>query len=230
MAAMHGTGIDNLLVELDGPEVPIMDGSAAPFIFLVECAGTVVQARPRRSIEVLKPVEVSDKDKRASLSPGPGFSLDFKIDFDSAAIGHQDAEVQLVNGNFKDQVSPARTFGFTHEIEQLRALGLARGGSLENAIVVSGDAVLNEEGLRFEDEFVRHKILDTIGDLYLAGAPIIGHFHGHRSGHALNHKLLRKLLADQSAWRFATHTSVSATRATPVTADRGLEEASVATA
>jgi UDP-3-O-[3-hydroxymyristoyl] N-acetylglucosamine deacetylase len=210
MAALRGASVDNLVVELDGPEVPIMDGSAAPFLFLVECAGIEAQiGSPRRAIEVLKPIEVTDGEKRASIVPGPGFSLEFEIDFDSSVIGHQNLGVQLVNGNFKDIISRARTFGFTHEVEQLRALGLARGGSLENAIVISSDGVLNEEGLRFDNEFVRHKILDSIGDLYLAGAPIIGHFYGVRSGHALNHQLLTTLLADASAWRYSVQAATS---------------------
>ncbi len=209
MAALRGAGIDNLLIELDGPEIPIMDGSAAPFLFLIECTGTVAQNAPRRAIEVLKPVKVTDGNKSAEISPAPGFSLGFEIDFESATIGKQDMEIQLVNGNFKDILSRARTFGFTHEVEQLRALGLARGGSLDNAIVISSEGVLNEEGLRFNDEFVRHKILDSVGDLYLAGAPLIGHFHGVRSGHALNHMLLKKLLSDSSAWRYSIQTASS---------------------
>lgn len=228
MAALHGCGIDNLIVELDAGEVPIMDGSAAPFVFLLECAGLQVQQAPRRSIEVLETVEIVDGEKRAVISPRAGFSLGFEIDFDSPAIGRQDKEVRLVNGNFKDELSRARTFGFTHEIEQLRALGLARGGSLDNAIVVSGDHVLNDDGLRFEDEFVRHKILDSIGDLYLAGAPLIGHFQGYCSGHALNHAVLRKLLADTSAWHYTIQTSVTTS---PVLSDKAVRgEASAATA
>lgn len=223
MAALRGAGIDNLIVELDGPEVPIMDGSAAPFLFLLECTGIVTQNAPRRAIEVLKPVEVIDGDKSVAISPAPGFSLGFEIDFDSATIGHQNLEVQLVNGNFKNMISRARTFGFTHEVEQLRALGLARGGSLDNAIVISSEGVLNEEGLRFNDEFVRHKILDSVGDLYLAGAPLIGHFHGVRSGHALNHKLLKKLLSDDSAWRYTIQTVAYGLHGNRGNADREMD-------
>ena len=204
MAALSGCGIDNLYVEVDGGELPIMDGSAAPFVFLIECAGIVAQDAPRRAIEILKPVCVEDQDRRAEISPGEGFSVGFEIEFGSGAIGQQDMAVELVNGTFKGELSRARTFGFVEEVDQLRAMGLALGGSLDNAVVVSGDEVLNEDGLRYKDEFVRHKILDCVGDLYLAGAPIIGHFKGHRSGHALNHSILRSLLADQSCWRYTT--------------------------
>ncbi len=204
MAALSGCGIDNLYVEVDGGELPIMDGSAAPFVFLIECAGIVAQDAPRRAIEILKPVSVADEDRRAEISPGNGFSVGFEIEFESGIIGQQDMDVELVNGTFKGELSRARTFGFIEEVDQLRAMGLALGGSLDNAVVVSGDEVLNEDGLRYEDEFVRHKILDCVGDLYLAGAPIIGHFKGHRSGHALNHSVLRSLFADQSCWRYTT--------------------------
>ena len=204
MAALRGCGIDNLYVEVDGGELPIMDGSAAPFVFLIECAGIVEQNAPRRAIEILKPVRVEDEDRNAELLPGEGFFVGFQIEFGSGVIGQQDMAVELVNGTFKGELSRARTFGFIEEVDQLRAMGLALGGSLDNAVVVSGDEVLNEDGLRYEDEFVRHKILDCVGDLYLAGAPIIGHFKGHRSGHALNHNVVRTLLADESSWRYTT--------------------------
>ncbi len=204
MAALCGCGIDNLYVEVEGSELPIMDGSAAPFVFLIECAGIVEQDALRRVIEILKPVRVEDEDRLAELSPGDGFSVDFEIEFESDAIGQQDMSVEMVNGTFKGELSRARTFGFIEEVDQLRAMGLALGGSLDNAVVVSGNEVLNEDGLRYKDEFVRHKILDCVGDLYLAGAPIIGHFKGHRSGHALNHSVLRSLLADQGSWRYTT--------------------------
>lgn len=204
MAALCGCGIDNLYVEVEGSELPIMDGSAAPFVFLIECAGIVEQDAPRRVIEILKPVRVEDEDRQVELLPGDGFSVDFEIEFESDAIGRQDMSVDLVNGTFKGELSRARTFGFIEEVDQLRAMGLALGGSLDNAVVVSGNEVLNEDGLRYENEFVRHKILDCVGDLYLAGAPIIGHFKGHRSGHALNHSIVRSLLADQGSWRYTT--------------------------
>lgn len=206
MAALNGCGIDNAVVELDSAEVPAMDGSAAPFVFLIECAGILGQDVPRRAIEVLKHVEVSDGNgahaPAATLTPGDSFSVAFEIDFDNPAIGSQELFLQLVNGSFKGEIARARTFGFEHEVDFLRRNGLARGGSLDNAVVLRGDDVLNEEGLRYDDEFVRHKVLDAVGDLYLAGAPLIGHFHGVRSGHALNHAVVRALLADTSAWRY----------------------------
>jgi UDP-3-O-[3-hydroxymyristoyl] N-acetylglucosamine deacetylase len=177
-----------------------MDGSAGPFVFLVECAGIAVQETPRRAIRVLKPITVGENGNTASLVPSGGFSLSFEIDFDNGAVSRQAMSVGLVNGTFKKELARARTFGFLHEVEQLWAAGLARGGSLDNAVVISGEKVLNEDGLRFDDEFVRHKVLDAVGDLYLAGAPIIGHFHGVRSGHATNNRLLRALFADPDAW------------------------------
>lgn len=200
MAALRGCGVDNVRVEIDGPEVPIMDGSAAPFVFLVECAGLAEQGAVRKAIRVLRPVTVGDARKRASLTPDSRFSFSFEIDFEGPMFRHRVGTATLFNGHFKHNLARARTFGFLHEVEELRRLGLARGGSLENAVVVSGDQVLNEDGLRYEDEFVRHKILDSVGDLYLAGYPILGHFHGWRSGHALNHQLLSALFADTSAW------------------------------
>ncbi|HVO16837.1 MAG TPA: UDP-3-O-acyl-N-acetylglucosamine deacetylase [Alphaproteobacteria bacterium] len=204
MAALSGCAVDNAIVEIDGPEIPIMDGSAAPFVFLIECAGTVEQNRPRRAIEIVKPVSVRDDKRMAVLAPGGGFSVSVEIDFDSALVARQKLEVNLVNGAFRSEIARARTFGFDHEVEQLRAMGLARGGSLDNAVVVSGDRILNADGLRYDDEFVRHKVLDSIGDLYLAGAVIIGHFHGIRCGHSLNNKLLRSLFAQDDAWRPAS--------------------------
>lgn len=204
MAALSGSGIDNLIIELDGPEVPVMDGSAAPFVFLIECADVVEQEAPRRYIKVLKEIEVADGAARAVLSPADNISIAFDIDFDNPRIGKQNCSYNLRNGTFKKEISRARTFGFLSDFEQLKKLGLAKGGSLENAIVLSGSDILNEEGLRYDDEFVRHKALDAIGDLYLAGAPIIGEFYGFRSGHALNNKLLHAFLADTSAWCYTT--------------------------
>ena len=200
MAAFAGCHIDNAVVDIDGPEVPIMDGSAQPFVFLMECAGMVEQEAPRRSIRILKPVKVEHKGCSAELVPADYFSMEFEIDFGSPAVGKQKIALNLVNGTFKKEVARARTFGFEHEVEGLRAAGLALGGSLDNAVVVSGDKVLNEDGLRYRDEFVRHKVLDAVGDLYLAGAPIVGRYHGHRSGHALTRKLLETLFADPDAW------------------------------
>ncbi len=200
MAAFAGLGIDNALVEVNGPEIPIMDGSAAPFAFLIECAGVREQDAPRMAIKVLKPVEVREPSRYATLAPADTFTVSFDIEFSSPAVASQSHAVQMVNGTFKKEVSRARTFGFEHEVAALRAAGLLLGGSLDNAVVVSGAKVLNDSGLRYPDEFVRHKILDSIGDLYLAGAPIVGSFHGSRSGHALNHRLLGALFADPSAY------------------------------
>ena len=204
MAALAGLEIDNAIVELDGPEVPVMDGSAAPFVFLIECAGVVEQVAPRRGIKVLKPVRVGVNGNAASLVPADGFRLSFAIDFASGAIRQQEVSYDLDVENFKHEISRARTFGFLDEVERMRQAGLARGGSLENAVVISGDRILNKEGLRYDDEFVRHKVLDALGDLYLAGGAILGHFHGVRSGHALNHQLIEALFADPSAWRPVT--------------------------
>jgi UDP-3-O-[3-hydroxymyristoyl] N-acetylglucosamine deacetylase len=204
MAALAGLEIDNAVIELDGSEVPVMDGSAAPFVFLLECAGIAAQDAPRRGIKILKPVTVSETGRSASLSPDDGFSMSFAIDFATDAINRQDITIAIDPESFKSDISRARTFGFLHEVDQMRAAGLARGGSLDNAVVISGDQVLNREGLRYVDEFVRHKVLDALGDLYLAGAPIVGHFRGVRSGHALNRRLLAALFDDPSAWRYTT--------------------------
>lgn len=200
MAALAGCEIDNVLIEVDGPEIPIMDGSAAPFVFLVECAGLVEQDAPRTAIKILKPITVGDGSRSLSILPSDEFSLDFEIDFASSVIDRQERAFQRVGSNFKSDIARARTFGFEHEVDALRNAGLALGGSLDNAVVVSGDKVLNEGGLRFDDEFVRHKILDCIGDLYLAGGPVIGEVVASRSGHELNNLLLRAVFADNEAW------------------------------
>ncbi len=204
MAALCGCGIDNVLVEINGPELPVMDGSAAPFVFLIECAGILEQAAPRRVIEVLRPVSVDGGDSSADLAPGQGFTVGLEIDFVSPAVGQQEFYVRLANGAFKTEISRSRTFGFAHEAEHLRQMGLARGASLDNAVVISGDNVMNEDGLRYEDECVRHKVLDCIGDLYLAGGQVLGHFQGSKSGHATNHQILRELLSNRSHWRYRT--------------------------
>lgn len=201
MAAFAGLGVDNVVVELDGPEVPAMDGSAAPFVFLIDCAGLIEQAAPRRYIEVLKPVTVHAGAASASLMPGRGFSLGFAIDFDNPLVATQDFDFRLSEDGFRAELAGARTFGFLEDVAKLQSLGLARGGSLENAVVVDGDRVLNEDGLRFDDEFVRHKALDALGDLRLAGGPILGRYVGERSSHALNNRLVAEFLADTSAWR-----------------------------
>ena len=204
MAALRGCEIDNLYVEVEGSELPIMDGSSAPFVFLIECAGVVEQNAPRKAIQIIKPISVENEERLVELTPGIGFSVSFEIEFSSNAIGQQCMNIDLVNGTFKGELSRARTFGFIEEVDQLRSMGLALGGSLDNAVVLNGDEVLNEDGLRYKDEFVRHKILDCIGDLYLVGAPIIGHFKGYRSGHALNHSILRSLLSNEDSWNYTT--------------------------
>lgn len=204
LAALAGAEIDNVVVELDAPEVPVMDGSAEPFLFLIERAGIVEQDAPRRAIKVLKPVRVADENRMAALTPASGFSVSFKIDFPDEVVKRQDISLSLDSESFRTEIARARTFGFLEDVERLRAAGLARGGSLDNAVVVSGTKVLNKDGLRYADEFVRHKVLDAVGDLYLAGGPIVGHFRGVRSGHALNRRLLEALFADRSAWCYTT--------------------------
>jgi UDP-3-O-[3-hydroxymyristoyl] N-acetylglucosamine deacetylase len=204
MAAFWGCGIDNAMVELDGEEIPIMDGSSEPFVFLIECAGIIAQEAPRKYIEVLKKINVSDGNKEVTITPSEDFSVSLEIDFEDKIIANQKCSFNSSDVSFKTDLCRARTFGFEHEVNKLRSLGLARGGSLENAIVVSGDKVLNKGGLRYNDEFVRHKVLDCIGDFYLTGAHLKGHFHGIRSGHALNNKLLHQIFADSDAWRVVT--------------------------
>ena len=203
MAALSACGIDNAVVELDGPEVPVLDGSAAPFVFLIDCAGRLGQAEPRSTIEVLRPVRVTDGSAHAELRPShaPGLSLSLSIAFEAPAIGRQAYSMRLGARSFRDELADCRTFTLRHEIEAMRAAGLARGGSLDNAVVVDDDTVVNPAGLRRPDEFVRHKMLDAVGDLALAGAPLRGAFIGHRSGHGLNNRLLRALMADPQAWR-----------------------------
>jgi len=200
MAAFAGAEIDNLIVDLDGPEVPVMDGSAEPFLFLIERAGLLEQEAPRRAIKVLKHVEVVDGDRKVTLSPDSSFGVTFEIDFPNEIVSRQDISLTVDAESFRADVARARTFGFFEDVERLRAAGLARGGSLDNAVVVSGDRILNRGGLRYADEFVRHKVLDAVGDLYLAGGPIVGHFHGVCSGHALNRRLLEALFSDPRAW------------------------------
>src|SRR5258706_2140030 len=204
LAALAGAGIDNLLVEVNGPELPIMDGSAWLFLFLTECAGIIEQDAPRRAIEILEKVSVGTADRSATLLPGRGFSVGFTIDYEMPAIAHQEGFAQLSAEVLKSALSRARTYGFLHEVDSLRAAGLARGASLDNAIVVNGADIINQDGLRYRDGFVRHKMLDAGGSLYLAGAPLIGRFVGFRSGHRLNHQLLRALFARRDAWRWVT--------------------------
>ena len=202
MSAFAGLGIDNAYVDLSAPEVPIMDGSAGPFVFLLQSAGIVGQAAAKRFIRIKRPVEVRDGDKLARFSPYDGFRLDFAVEFDHPAIPSSlsRAVVEFSTDAYVREVSRARTFGFMRDLEFMRERNLGLGGSMDNAIVLDEFRVLNDDGLRYADEFVRHKILDAVGDLYLAGRPIIGAFEGFKSGHALNNKLVRALLAEQSAW------------------------------
>lgn len=204
MAALAMLGVDNAMVELDGPEMPIMDGSAEPFVEVLDRVGLRRQEAPRRFIEILDTVEVVDGDKRATLTPAEGFEVAFEIAFPSRAIGRQRIDMAMDEAAFRAELANCRTFGFLHEVEALRAMGLARGGSMENAIVIEGDRILNPEGLRRPDEFVRHKALDAIGDLYVLGGPLLGRFEGILAGHGLNNALVRALLAQPSAWRWRT--------------------------
>lgn len=199
LAALAGCGIDNARIEVEGPEVPIMDGSAEPFVQLVREAGIVEQRSPRRYLLVKRPVEVREGDKLARLAPARRFSVDYTIDFKHPLITDQTRQVELSERSFSKEISRARTFGFKRDVERLHACGLARGGSLENAVVVDDFNILNPEGLRYPDEFVRHKILDAIGDLSLVGMPVIGHFQAVKSGHALNHALVMRALSEAGA-------------------------------
>ncbi|SFN03010.1 UDP-3-O-[3-hydroxymyristoyl] N-acetylglucosamine deacetylase [Formivibrio citricus] len=209
MSAFAGLGIDNAIVEVDAPEMPIMDGSAAPFIYLLQTAGIIDQAVPKRFVRVLKTVEATEGDKWVRLEPHDGYKVTLTIDFQHPAFrkSARTIEIDFAKQNYLSEISRARTFGFIHEVEFLRANGLARGGTMDNAVVIDEYRVLNPGGLRFEDEFVRHKVLDAIGDLYILGHPLIASFSGYKSGHALNNKLLRTLLADESAWEFVSFNS-----------------------
>lgn len=206
LSAMAGLGIDNAIVEVSAAEVPIMDGSAGPFVFLLQSAGVVEQNAAKKFIRIKRPVEVTEGDKIASFLPFDGFKVSFSIDFDHPVFkGHTlDASVDFSTTSFVKEVSRARTFGFMHEIEYLRSKGLAKGGSVDNAIVVDEFRILNEDGLRYEDEFVKHKVLDAIGDLYLLGYSLIGEFKAHKSGHALNNKSLIELIKQEDAWETVT--------------------------
>jgi len=201
MSALSGLGIDNAYVDLDAPELPIMDGSASPFALLLQQAGIEEQAAPKRFLRVKKTVEVKEGDKWARLEPYAGFRLSFSIDFRHPVIERstQSVTVDFAETSYLKEIARARTFGFMHEVEDLKDSGLALGGGLENAVVLDEQGVLNSEGLRFADEFIRHKLLDAIGDLYLAGRPLLGAFTAHKSGHALNNKLVRAALTDAGA-------------------------------
>jgi UDP-3-O-[3-hydroxymyristoyl] N-acetylglucosamine deacetylase len=202
MAALYGSEIDNAIIEINGAEVPIMDGSAQPFVFLIECAGIVELDRPRRAIEILRRVSVEDGKRSVTLMPASDFSVEFEFDFENGSLSAQDFFMAVHPAAFRMEVSRARTFGFAEEVARLRAAGLARGGSLDNAVVIGNGRVLNKDGLRFRDEFVRHKVLDCVGDLYLAGAPVIGSVRCVKSGHRHNNMLLRSLFAQRDAWRY----------------------------
>lgn len=219
MSAFAGLGIDNAYVDLSAAEVPIMDGSAAPFVFLLQSAGVAEQKAPKKFLRIRKPVRVEEGDKFAELKPFAGFKVNFRIDFDHPVFRRhsQAASVDFSTTAFLKEVSRARTFGFARDIEMLRARQLTLGGSMDNAVVLDDFRVLNEDGLRFEDEFVKHKILDAIGDMAMAGHPLLAAYSAFRSGHALNNKLLRKLMADTEAWELVTFDDASK-------APRGLAE------
>ena len=198
MSSLSGMHIDNANILINNLEVPIMDGSSLPFVEELENSGIVNQKIPRKIISVKKEIFVCNNDSYAKITPNKQFSINFEIDFESQLVSKQACQLQLINGNYKTDVSSARTFGFEKDVDYLQANGLALGGSLDNAVVVGEKNILNKEGLRFNDEFVRHKILDSIGDLYLAGKPIQGYFYGSKSGHFLNNQLLKELFSDKS--------------------------------
>lgn len=204
LSALAGLGVDNAYIDINAAEVPIMDGSAAPFVFLIQSAGIREQNAPKRFIRILKPVRVEDNDKFVQFSPFNGYKIQFTIDFDHPVFNEkpQSAVFDFSSMSYAKEVCRARTFGFLSDYEKLREFDLAKGGSLENVVVVDDYRVLNEDGLRFDDEFVKHKVLDAIGDLYLLGSGLIGAFEGYKSGHELNNKLLRTLIAEQDAWEY----------------------------
>ncbi len=207
MSAFAGLGIDNAVVELSAPEVPIMDGSAGPFVFLLQSAGIFEQEKLKQFIRIKKPLIVQDGDKWVKFKPFNGFKVSFAIDFDHPILQNstQLAEVDFSTTSFVKEVSRARTFGFMDDLEALRNAGLAQGGSFDNAIVMDSFHILNDDGLRYEDEFVKHKVLDAIGDLYLLGHPLIGAFSAHKSGHELNNRILRNLVENESAWELVSY-------------------------
>ncbi len=211
LSAMAGLGIDNALVELDAPEVPIMDGSAGPFVFLLQSAGIQEQPAYKKFVRVLKEVTLKDGDKVATFLPCDGFKVNFSIAFDLPVFQGRNLEttVDFSSGSFVKDISRARTFGFMHEIEYLRSKGLAQGGSMDNAIVVDEYRILNEDGLRYEDEFVKHKVLDAIGDLYLLGNSLLCEYRAHKSGHSLNNRALRLLMEQKDAWEYVTFDEAS---------------------
>ena len=202
MSALSGLHIDNLNIYINANEVPIMDGSSKPFVELIEEIGIKQQSKKRKLLNVKKSIEVAENNTSVKIVPNNQFSIDFEIDFPSKIVSKQSCQLQLINGNYKTDIAAARTFGFEKDVKYLRSNGLALGGSLDNAVVVGENEILNKDGLRYTDEFVRHKILDSIGDLYLAGSPIIGYFYGNKSGHYLNNQLLRKLFSDKTNYEY----------------------------
>jgi len=206
MSALAGLGVDNVYIEVDASEIPIMDGSSGPFVYLLQEAGIVEQAAPKKFIRVKKTVEVIDGDKWVRFEPYHGFKVDFTINFNHPVFESSGSQVKIdfAEDSYIKEISRARTFGFMHEVEYLRSNGLARGGSLDNAIVLDEYRVINADGLRYDDEFAKHKVLDAIGDLYMLGHPILGAFYAYKSGHALNNQLLRALMQDETAWEYAT--------------------------
>ncbi len=205
LAALSGLGVDNAIIEIDGPEVPIMDGSAAPFVAAIDRAGVMPLSMPRRYIRILKSVRVAKGDAYGELRPNPqGFRIELDINFDHPLIGRQGITLDLEPDAFRRELARARTFGFMHEIEYLRGKGLAQGGSLDNAIVIDDYRILNDGGLRYEDEFPKHKMLDALGDIYLLGYNLVGEYRAHKSGHALNNRAARELLAQREAWEIVT--------------------------
>ena len=202
MSALSGLHIDNIKIEIDGPEVPIMDGSSIKFVDLIDQTSTQILNKRRKILKVKKNIKVENNDSSAELKPNNQFSIDFEIDFPSNLVSKQSCQLQLVNGNYKTDIASARTFGFEKDVDILRSNGLALGGSLDNAVVIGESKILNSDGLRFKDEFVRHKILDSIGDLYLAGSPIQAYFLGNKSGHYLNNLLLRCLFSDENNYEY----------------------------
>lgn len=206
MSALAGLGVDNVYIEVDASEIPIMDGSSGPFVYLLQEAGIVEQAAAKKFIRIKKTVEVIDGDKWVRFEPYHGFKVDFTINFNHPVFENSGSQVKIdfAEDSYIKEISRARTFGFMHEVEYLRSNGLARGGSLDNAIVLDEYRVINTDGLRYDDEFAKHKVLDAIGDLYMLGHPILGAFYAYKSGHALNNQLLRALMQDETAWEYAT--------------------------
>lgn len=204
VSALSGLGVDNVLVEVDAPEVPIMDGSAAPFVFLINNAGLTSQSKTRQFYQVKREISITDGDRVLSMEPSDGLSVDFTIEFNHPMIRTQRRSFMLDERSYDREISRARTFGFLSDLQKLRDMNLGLGGSLDNAVVVDKYQVLNDDGLRFEDEFVRHKVLDFLGDLALVGRPVLGHFKAHKSGHALNNQLFRSFLEDHRAWQLVS--------------------------